>query len=281
MTPFLFKAAFCAYLASTLGYVTSILGKRVRIARASLWLMSAAFGFHSLFLLFRIFETGHIPILGYLEVLNLFAWIMAGIFIFFQFRTRTVVLGAFVSPVVLLMMIYASRGIGSVAAMPAVLKGNLVPVHVLLSVTGEALFALASCAGAMYLLQDHFLKRKKARRVSSILPSLGDLDRINHLCLLWGFPLLTLGVLMGGLLGSSGLGKLLAVGSETDLDPGRLGDLCRTASPAPGHRLEGAQTRRVFAVGLSLFPDGLSCGKEPLPDDPPVCLKSWAFFLSA
>ncbi|WP_367360253.1 inner membrane protein YpjD [Syntrophus sp. (in: bacteria)] len=197
MTPFLFKAAFCAYLLSTLGYVTSILGKRVRIARASLWLMSAAFGFHSLFLLFRIVERGHIPILGYHEVLNLFAWIMAGIFIFFQFRTRTVVLGAFVSPVVLLMMIYASRGIGSVAVMPAVLKGNLVPVHVLLSVTGEALFALASCAGAMYLLQDHFLKRKKARRVSSILPSLGDLDRINHLCLLWGFPLLTLGVLMG------------------------------------------------------------------------------------
>ncbi|OPY11701.1 MAG: Cytochrome c biogenesis protein CcsA [Syntrophus sp. PtaB.Bin138] len=81
--------------------------------------------------------------------------------------------------------------------MPAAGSGPFDELHVLLSLTGEALFALASCAGAMYLLQDHFLKRKKARRVSSILPSLGDLDRINHLCLLWGFPLLTLGVLMG------------------------------------------------------------------------------------
>jgi len=197
MTTLLFKAAFCAYLVSTLGYVTSLLGKQVRIAKVSLWLMCAAFGFHSLFLLARIFETGRMPILGCHEFLSFFSWVMAGIFLILQFRTRTVVLGAFVSPVVLLLMIYASRGLGAAVSMPAVLQGHLVPVHVFLAVSGEALFALASCAGAMYLLQNRFLKHKKARRISSLLPSLGELDRINHFCLLWGFPLLTLGLLVG------------------------------------------------------------------------------------
>lgn len=197
MTTLLFKGAFCAYLISTLGYVTSILGMRVRIAKVALWLMSAAFAFHSLFLLSRIVETGRLPILGCHEFLPLFAWVMAGIFLILQFRTRTVVLGAFVSPVILLLMIYAGRGLGAAAVMPASLQGSLVPVHVILAATGEALFALASCAGAMYLLQDRFLKTKKARRVSSLLPSLGELDRINHFCLLWGFPLLTLGLLAG------------------------------------------------------------------------------------
>jgi len=199
MTVFLFKVAFCAYLVSTLGYVTSLLVKQVRIAKLALWLMSAAFGFHTLFLLYRIFETGQMPILGGHDVLNLFAWVMAGIFLILQFRTRTVVLGAFVSPVVLLLMIYASLGLRAVVTMPAILQGSLVPVHVFLSVAGEALFAMASCAGAMYLLQEHFLKHKKARRISSLLPSLGDLDRINYFCLLWGFPLLTLGLLVGAL----------------------------------------------------------------------------------
>ncbi len=33
--------------------------------------------------------------------------------------------------------------------------------------------------------------------MSRLLPSLGDLDKINHLCLLWGFPILTVGILAG------------------------------------------------------------------------------------
>jgi cytochrome c-type biogenesis protein CcsB len=197
MSTLLFNVAFCAYLVSTLGYVASLLVKRVRVAKLSLWLMIAAFAFHSLFLLFRIFETGQSPILGFHEALNFFAWAMAGVFLFLQFQTRTVVLGAFVSPVVLLLMIYASRGLRAVVKIPHILQGGLVPFHVTLSVTGEALFALASCAGAMYLLQERFLKRKKTGHISRLLPSLGDLDRINHVCLLWGFPLLTLGLLAG------------------------------------------------------------------------------------
>lgn len=207
MNTFFFKAAFCAYLVSALGYVASLLVNRFRIAKMALWLMISAFLFHSLFLLYRLFETGQTPLLGFHEVLTFFAWVMAGIFLALQFKTRTVVLGAFVSPVVCLLMIYASLGLRSAVTIPAVLQGGLVPLHVILSVTGEALFALASCAGAMYLLQDRFLKSKKAGRISRLLPSLGDLDRINHLCLLWGFPLLTMGVLTGSLWARLALGN--------------------------------------------------------------------------
>ena len=64
---------------------------------------------------------------------------------------------------------------------------------------GEALFAVASCAGLMYLIQDDMIKKKKTGSLIRLFPSLRDLDRINHLCLVWGFPLLTLGVLAGSL----------------------------------------------------------------------------------
>ena len=33
--------------------------------------------------------------------------------------------------------------------------------------------------------------------MSRLLPSLNDLDRINYICLLWGFPVLSVGVLAG------------------------------------------------------------------------------------
>ena len=69
--------------------------------------------------------------------------------------------------------------------------------HVIFSVTGEALFAVASCAGLMYLIQDDMLKKKKEGSLIRLFPSLRDLDRINHLCLSWGFTLLTFGILAG------------------------------------------------------------------------------------
>jgi ABC-type transport system involved in cytochrome c biogenesis permease subunit len=41
------------------------------------------------------------------------------------------------------------------------------------------------------------LKRKKAGSLIRLFPSLRDLDKINHLCLSWGFSLLTFGILAG------------------------------------------------------------------------------------
>jgi ABC-type transport system involved in cytochrome c biogenesis permease subunit len=124
---------------------------------------------------------------------------MAASYLAFQIKTKTRVLGAFVSPMIVLVMVVASAKMGGVVGAPDVLQGTLVTGHVMLSLAGEALFALASCAGLMYLIQDGLLKGKKASGISRLFPSLGDLDRINHLCLFWGFPLLTLGILAGSL----------------------------------------------------------------------------------
>jgi ABC-type transport system involved in cytochrome c biogenesis permease subunit len=51
----------------------------------------------------------------------------------------------------------------------------------------------------MYLIQDSLIKRKKGRRFITLLPSLSDLDKINRICLLWGFLLLTAGILVGSI----------------------------------------------------------------------------------
>jgi ABC-type transport system involved in cytochrome c biogenesis permease subunit len=51
----------------------------------------------------------------------------------------------------------------------------------------------------MYLIQNRLIKRKNIGSFSRLLPSLKELDNINHICLLWGFPLLTLGVLVGSI----------------------------------------------------------------------------------
>jgi ABC-type transport system involved in cytochrome c biogenesis permease subunit len=49
----------------------------------------------------------------------------------------------------------------------------------------------------MYLIQDGFIRHRRFTRLSKMLPPLNDLDRISHVSLLWGFPILTLGAIAG------------------------------------------------------------------------------------
>lgn len=192
-----FKLALVAYFLSTIGYAISLIVKKVHIARISMWLLGSAFLLQTFAFGVRCITTGRSPILGIYDALGLTALIMTGAYLGFQLKTKTRVLGAFVSPAAFVLMVLSSVRLGDKVAIPDVLQSSLVPMHIILAVSGEALFALASCAGAMYLLQDSLIKKKKGHSFSRLLPSLRDLDRINLLCLLGGFPLLTLGVLVG------------------------------------------------------------------------------------
>ncbi len=195
----LFKTALAIYLVCAVVYAASLWIRRVLTARFATWLMFAALVVHTFSFASRWFTTGMSPAIGLHDSLSFFAWVMAAAYLALQLKTKTRILGAFVSPVICLIMVVASVELGGTVGAPAILQGYLVTLHVMLSLTGEALFALASCAGLMYLIQDSLLKRKKEGSLIRLLPSLRDLDRINNICLSWGFPLLTLGVLAGSL----------------------------------------------------------------------------------
>ena len=194
-----FKLALAAYLISTLGYIASLLVRRVLIAKGSTWILFSAFALHTAFYLAQLILTHTLSIKNFHETLSFFAWILCGIYLILQLKTKTRVLGAFISPVAFLLMVGASVGVEGPVTIPDTLKGGLVTLHVTLSIAGEALFALASCAGAMYLIQNRLIKEKSIGSFSRLLPSLKELDNINHICLLWGFPLLTLGVVAGSI----------------------------------------------------------------------------------
>jgi ABC-type transport system involved in cytochrome c biogenesis permease subunit len=51
----------------------------------------------------------------------------------------------------------------------------------------------------IYLLQERYLKHKKSSALLQRLPSLESLDRLNYRLLVWGFPLMTLGIITGSL----------------------------------------------------------------------------------
>jgi ABC-type transport system involved in cytochrome c biogenesis permease subunit len=193
----LFKLAltFCALC--TVGYLLSLLVKRVMLARVSTWILMVAFVLLTLNLLATFINSSGPANLGSRAFFLFCGWAVAGLYLAFQFKTKTRLLGAFISPVILLLMIAAAGQESGKSLLPQNLQGWLTTLHLVLAIIGEALFVLASCAGAMFIIQNGLLKHKKLGKMSRLLPSLSDLDRINHLCLLWGFPLLTIGIIAG------------------------------------------------------------------------------------
>ena len=214
MEPLFFKAALAAYLAATAGYLVSLVARRVMVARIATWVLGLAVALHAVHFLEMYAERGLNVAVNVFEAVSLFAWIVSGAYLAFQVRTKTRVLGAIVAPFAVMLMMLASLGIEGTLAIPDALQGRLVPIHVTLSLAGEGLFALASLAGIMYCIQDRQIRRHRMGGLSRYLPSLGDLDRINHAGLVWGFPLLTLGLIAGSVWAKTAWG-----GSHWAADP--------------------------------------------------------------
>lgn len=73
----------------------------------------------------------------------------------------------------------------------------LVTVHVLTTITGHVLLALAFAASVLLIVQERFLKQKRASDVQRKIPALLVLDRLNAELIRLGFTCTLLGVGLG------------------------------------------------------------------------------------
>jgi ABC-type transport system involved in cytochrome c biogenesis permease subunit len=197
ITLFALALAFCTL--ATAGYLLSLLVQKITLAKSSTWILAACFLLLTLNLLLAAVHSSGWVSFGSRYFLSIYAWAIAGIYLGLQFKTKTRLLGAFIAPFILLFMITAAGQESGKNLVPPQLQGWLTTLHLALAIAGEALFVLASAAGAMFMIQNNLLKHKKPGKMGRLLPSLSDLDRINHLGLLWGFPLLTLGMIGGAI----------------------------------------------------------------------------------
>jgi ABC-type transport system involved in cytochrome c biogenesis permease subunit len=192
---FLVALVFCAL--STIGYLLSLVIKKIALAKISTWILAASFIFLTMNLLLAAINAAGLVNLGLRAFFSFCAWAASGVYLALQFKTKTRLLGAFIAPFILLLGIAAAGQETNKSLLPDNLQSWFAIVHLILVIVGEALFVVASCAGAMFVIQNGLLKHKKLNRMSRLLPPLNDLDRINHICLLWGFPLLTVGIIAG------------------------------------------------------------------------------------
>src|SRR5437773_3581599 len=193
----LLRLAIALYLAGT---VAALVGIAVRqdLPRTLLpRLLWAGFVAHGLSIAVRSWTAGHLAVTTFDEALSFLALLLMAVFLVVQVRRPLVALGAVVSPLAFGLTLAADAVYRGARPLAPGLDSAWLPVHVVLSVLGDAVFALAFSASLLYLVQERRLKARRAPAALRYLPSLETLDRVNYRCLVWGLILLTLGIVSG------------------------------------------------------------------------------------
>jgi cytochrome c-type biogenesis protein CcsB len=194
-----FKLASLLYFLGTLSYLSYILLLKEVFAKIAAAIVFIGFILHTLAFFVRYADAGHTPVTNLYESLSFFAWMIMGVLLIVNRRYKVKVLGALLAPIALIFMLFALALPHEIVPLTPVLQSFWHPFHVFFAFLGNTLFTLAFCCGVMYLIQEHLLKAKKVGAISRRLPSLKVLDDLNYQSLIFGFPLLTLGIITGAI----------------------------------------------------------------------------------
>ncbi|HOV86640.1 MAG TPA: c-type cytochrome biogenesis protein CcsB [Syntrophobacteraceae bacterium] len=195
-TVFLILATI-AYCVGAIGYVIYLVRDQDAIHRVSSGILLAGATLQGLALIMRSISMGRLAVTNSQEALSFFAWVLVVVYLVVQTRFHLRILGSFVSPLAVLFMLGSPLVPARMIPTSGIFQSVWVVVHVSALFLANALFALAFSAGIMYLLQERTIKRKNFGFLYLRLPSLESLDKLNYVCLVFGFPLMTLGLITG------------------------------------------------------------------------------------
>ncbi|MBI3551570.1 MAG: c-type cytochrome biogenesis protein CcsB [Elusimicrobia bacterium] len=204
---FCLKAAFALYAAATALAFTYLFSKDEKWSLWMLRLMGVGVAFHvasfgfRLALFWQIPENKYfLPINSFFGALSYLSLAVAAVFFVVEGRHRLGILGAFVLP-------WATIGAGAavIFADPAIkglspaLQSYWINIHPMVLMTAYAAFGNAFGVGVALLIQEHQIKSRKPTELCYRLPSIEELDNLNYRIIVFGFPVLTVGIIMGGI----------------------------------------------------------------------------------
>jgi cytochrome c-type biogenesis protein CcsB len=207
MEVILFELALTFYFAATIVCVMELFKGTKTTSRIMLSLVVAGFALHTANIIARYVISGHIPIANLHEASSFFSWCIVLLFFYLEYRYKLGLLGAFIMPVVFILMLSSSMLPRKIEPLSPVLQSYWLGIHTMLAFLGDAAFAMAFGIGLMYLIQEHYVKSKHLGGLFRKLPSLQILDEINYRLITIGFPLLTLAIITGALWAESAWGS--------------------------------------------------------------------------
>ena len=193
MIDWIFSSAVACYAIASALLFAYLAGGLKRRAGIAIWLLSAALVLHAAHDALRWYTFG----LGPFAVIpasfsTLGILVVAAFLVIRRFRSGVDVVGAFVTPMALLLLL-GSRS----SSHNTVEHGSWIAVHIASNMLGMAALTVACAMAVAYLLQERQVKSRHLGTLFHRLPPLEVLDQLAFRCLVVGLPALTVGVITG------------------------------------------------------------------------------------
>lgn len=203
--------ALATYIIAAVHSVLAFLHKRRLLENVSLVALATGFAAHTGALFLDWYGNGHYPLFGLREALSFLAWTLVASYGLTLIRYRTLALGSFISPVVVLFLFASLMSPDHPTAESATLGGldsAWLPIHTTLWIFAYASLFVVFVASIMYILQERELRQKTFGTLFHRLPSLSVVNEIAATATTVGFSLLTAGIISGILLSWSRTGQV-------------------------------------------------------------------------
>jgi ABC-type uncharacterized transport system permease subunit len=197
MARVLLMAALALHVAGVALAAAGELRHRASVSRAAAALLVAAWIGELLTLVVLGATAEAFPLRTGPEYLLVLGWFVLTLHLILWFRSDVRAAALVLPPVAALMVLSAFLfGAGATQETGLRTQGWFV-FHTSVATAGVAALAVSFAMSLLFLVKERALKSKRSMRVLKMLPTLEALDRLGFHALLYGFPLLTLGIATG------------------------------------------------------------------------------------
>jgi ABC-type uncharacterized transport system permease subunit len=191
MVEVLFWPALLAYGEAAFAYASA------RTTRAATWGVRLGWLAQTGLLAAQAAHSSAFPWSSWAGSLNLFVWLVVGVYLIWGCRPRYRLLGLSVMPLAALLFLIARIGGGTHAGSRRDYGNLFLVLHVGLVLAAFAGFTLAAALAGLYLWEERRLKRRAADILRLRLPPLQSLERLARRTIVLSLPLLTIGLAIG------------------------------------------------------------------------------------
>lgn len=204
----LFLITLAAYFVLTVFYALYVACKKPILAKLATRLQIGAVAVHTAAIVLRGVYMGRLPMANQYEFATAFAWALCLVSLLFILKFRFPVLGAFASPVTLLLTLYAglqklnefktieANGVDSIRNLMPALRSSWLGIHVSTVIIAYGAFGVSFVLSIIFLLRD---RMKKNGFWDAHIPGKEQLDVISYRSVSLGMLFLTVTINIGGI----------------------------------------------------------------------------------
>jgi ABC-type uncharacterized transport system permease subunit len=200
------RVAVILYAAASVAVFPAVLYGLIRWRKSCVHLAGLAFFFHFVSCVEMLLQVPHGMPLGVREMESLLGFALAGIFLLVWWLYDAISLGIFVLPITFFTVFVPSLGVDRYMFPSAGVRFSWLVAHIAALLAAYVALGFSLLASLLYLVQERRLKSKHKPGEDSWwlpldwLPPLDTLERIAHAMLEFGFPCMTVGLVIGSVL---------------------------------------------------------------------------------